>query len=680
MTIKELVARHGDLSKIPNAELYDFLCEPATRIELARLLSPYSDKIKESGEAKEKEQKEFLLKLATEKLEEFKRHPFVASVRDRCKKDLTWMTCYWTWETNPEGEGKHISENKITPESHGPILDLFVKKDDSRKLKDQDTCKTRLLLWPRGGMKSTIDVVDTAQWILNFPEIRILYLTGDDDLAQGFVKETKGHFLVKPNEPSLMNLFFPEFCFEEKDKGNVYEFNNPVWLAKKILRKEPTVQASSVGSGLGGRHYEVVKADDSVYDGNSGNEEVCKKVSTKISTTVRHGKALRFYGYLDIVGTRYHTYDYYGEVINLHNKMPEDVQTTSGNCWTVTFNSKKNEKILIGRAIVIKPEVAERLEKEGKPVTYTEAGPEGCDLLLPDVMPYSSLISEWMNNEETFEGQMNQNPRSASKTTFDRPLLVRSTVRWDELPYRGPVSLIWDFAGPFNSKKRGDRDFCTASAAVWNEKGHCFIIDILRNRYKPTDLAKAVVDFAVRHHPFIVGIEDASGARYLEPEIQRVAQQSGDQYVAQLLSRIDWITPENQFDAKKYRMAEMHPLLVHGLLKFSAVCPHLQTLYDEFERCMDGRGHDDIPDVISRQRRYANRILQMVAKPENNNNLVLSSPDKAAWNMLFAEGDCFGCVGGGIPQPLPIITPEREPEMQAEEYYAGVPNILGAGL
>jgi len=606
-----------------------------------------------------------------------KQHPFIASVRSRCKKDLVWLTCFFCWETNPEGEGQPISENKITYESHGPILDLFVKKDDSKKIKDQDKRKIRMLLWPRGGMKSTIDVVDAVQWILNFPAIRILYLTGDDDLAQGFVKETKGHFLDHTDEPTLMNLFFPEFCFAESKVGNVYEFNSPVWLAKKVYRKEPTVQASSVGSGLGGRHYEVVKADDSVYDGNTGTAEVCQKVSKKISTTVRPGKALRFYGYLDIVGTRYHDVDYYGEVIEKHRASSNDLATVEGRCWSRTENPITGEVILIGKAIVIKPETAAKLEKEGRPVTYTEAGPDGCDLLLPEIMPYSSLIQEWMNNEDTFEGQMNQNPRAAGRVTFDLATLHRATVNFQEMPFSGPVSQTWDFAGPwFPHKKKKGRDFCTGSNAIWNEKGVCFINDLIRDRFTPDALAQAVVDFAVKYHPFIVGIENSPGVQYLEPTILSKARATNDTHVIQVLGRIDWITPENQIGAKEIRMAEQQPLLVAGLLKFAHHMPHLQMLYKEFEGCLHGVGHDDIPDVISRQRKYAPRIVQMAAKPETSSRAFLVSPEQASWNMMFADGDQFGRPGLGVTPP-PIIAPEPEPEHSVPDMYPGVANVIG---
>jgi hypothetical protein len=673
-TGKELAEQYGSADNIPHDVLYEFLCQQDTRDELRKLLAPYRDKLKEAAETKDKDQKEFFLKSANEKLEEFKKTSFIASVRRRCKSDLEWLNCYFCWETNPEGAGKPISENRVTRASHGPILDFFVKKDDTKRIAEQDSRKLRLLLWPRGGMKSTIDVVDSVQWILNFPGIRILYLTADDDLAVGFVDETKGHFIQKMDELSLMNLFFPEFCVEESKLGNQFEFNCPVWAAKQINRKEPTVQASSLGSSLSGRHYEVIKADDAVANRNSENDIQCKKVARQISLSARPGKMLRPFGYFDAVGTRYHEEDYYGEIIE---KNVGDLKTTTGKCWTLTENSTTGQLILIGKAIVIRPEVVEKLEKEARPTTYIEAGRDGCDLLLPDIMPYSFLMGEYSDNEDTFEGQLNQNPRSQGSTTFDRPLLLRSTVPFSALPYAGPVSIVWDFAGPFNNKK--GRDYCAGAAAQWNDKGQCFIVDLIRSRYRPADLAKAVVDFAKKWHPFIVGIEEAAGAKFLEPAILAESAKTGDQQVIQILSRIDWISPDNQKDAKNMRVAALHPWLVHDRLKFANFLPFLQVLYDEFERCLHGTGHNDIPDVISYQPRYAPRVMQAMVKQGETNPMWSMSLDQAQHNLLFEEGtDAFGRVGY-MPM-TPIVTPEPEPEIQATEMYPGVQSVLGAGF
>jgi hypothetical protein len=89
-------------------------------------------------------------------------------VERRCLEDLEWLAGYFTHETNPETAGTPIWMNMIRRENHGPILDLFVKKDKSKSIAEQSEIKNRLLLYPRGGMKSSIGLIDLVQWILNF--------------------------------------------------------------------------------------------------------------------------------------------------------------------------------------------------------------------------------------------------------------------------------------------------------------------------------------------------------------------------------------------------------------------------------------------------------------------------------------------------------------------------------
>lgn len=647
-SLEELKAQFGSLQQTPDDHLYAYIDQESVRTKL-----------------KDERDKQGLDKY----------HDLISTteigieVRRRARADLFFLARYICWGSNAESAGRTWDDNRICEEVHRRVCDFFIKKDNKKPLPEQDTvCKRRILLYPRLSMKSTIDVIDAVQWILNFPEIRILFLTAADDLAVGFVDEAKGHFIERPDEPTLMNLFFPEFCVSEKElaKETAFVFTCPVWKRQGIRRKEATIMASSIGSTLSGFHFEVVKADDPVSNKNSESEEQCKKVTKQLNVSVR--KMLRQWGYFDGIGTRYADEDYWGDVLE---KNVGEIDKKSEPCWELMTNLKTGQKILIGRAIVIKPEVSARLEKEGKPVNYIEASEAGCDLLFPDQITYSFLMQEYTTDEVSFEGQYNNNPRPASETPFTRPLLLRSTVTFEDMPFRGPTSQTWDFAF---SKKKG-RDYSTGSCAIWDEKGQCFINDLIRARLHHNDLAKAVVDFARRWHPFVIGIEDAAGSKFLEPAIIAEAQKTNDPQVIAVCSRIDWITPDNQKDAKKMRMATLHPWLVNGRMKFANYLQHLDVLYSEFERCLTSHHHDDIPDVISRQPRYAPSMQQLIEK----NEIQTWTRSDAAWNLMFEENcDAFGRIGMGWTQPVDEQPVEEGPprETPAPEYDP----ILGAGI
>src|SRR5208282_1897626 len=142
--------------------------------------------------------------------------------------------------------------------------------------------KERLLLVPRGGFKSSIDMADCVQWVINYSEITIMILTGVLDLANDFVKEIRGHFklddgehedvnlmgtkkAIKPRTmqdgtPFMFQVLFAEHCIA-KDDGRASEFQTP---AASLIEKECTIFAASIDQNLSGWHVGVMKLDDVV--------------------------------------------------------------------------------------------------------------------------------------------------------------------------------------------------------------------------------------------------------------------------------------------------------------------------------------------------------------------------------------------------------------------------------
>jgi phage terminase large subunit-like protein len=538
---------------------------------------------------------------------------------------------------------------------------LFVAKDESKPLDKQDRRKERLLLYPRGIFKSTLDVIDAVQWVLCFPDIRILFLTGGKGLAVEFLSEFKSHFMIDPDEPTFMNIYFPEFCKEDtkEEQGNMYVFISP---ARKHFSKEPTAMASSVDSKLSGKHYDVMKVDDAVTNDTPEDADTLKKIYNNFNVIT---KMLMPYGYLDIVGTRYHDLDMYGELLNINiGEIAKTRDEEAGELalWEYSENKTTGFQTLIGRAIVPKPGIYKDIK---------ELEEDECIVHFPEYLPFAKLKYEWHKSEKASEGQYNQNPRPKSTTTFTLPLLQRQTIDHTKIPYSGPITITWDFA--FSKKK--NRDFSTASVARWNDKAEMFIIDIVRGRYIHTDLAKAVVKLAMDWRPVIIAIEDAAGSRFLEPTIIAEAEKTGMQDVIAVCKRIDWFPPDPQDGAKQIRMSSLHPWLVNNRLFFAKFLPYLDILYNEFQLCLVSHHHDDIPDVIAQQPRYAPHMAQMLATQQS----ASYSAEDASFNLLFVPGsDAFGRIGFQSPQLVVPVPVERGPA--AESAYNDAPSILGAGL
>jgi phage terminase large subunit-like protein len=646
-TYDELLEEYGAGPAIPDEVLYNWLIAPIT-------------------------QKGIMAQLALGE-EAFSKQKAVIEVRRRSRQDLYWLIAYFLWDSSPEGVNKPITKSLLREKTHRPLCDTFVRKDNTKDIADQDPVfKERIVLYPRGAFKSTIDIADAVQWILNFPEIRILFVTAEDSLAVGFVDRAKGHFVMRPKNPSLMNLFFSEFCVDEKKLGSSFEFTCPVWSKLKVKRAEATIMARSINSTLSGWHFEIIKADDIVNTQNSDKQEACKKVIDHFDIDAN---MLMSFGYLDFIGTRYSEFDLYGDKIM---KNTGTVSTVSGldntndpRPWTRYTNPDTGTIIMIGKAREMKPEAKKLVQDE----TVKEDQLEEKDFyfLFPESLGHKILLKKKRTNETVFEGQQQQNPRSKSKIVMGRLLLEKRTIPFAKVPI-GPVIITWDFA--FSPDKK--RDFSTAAVGVYNAKGELFIIHLVRKHFTPAALAKEVVDLAQRYHPVVCAIENAGGSKLLEPSIMAEARRRNQQWLITLCKRIDWFKTDNHKGSKKMRMGTMHPPLVEGKLFFVNTLPYLQVLYDEFEVCLGNHHHDDIPDVISQQLRYVPQVKSMMIKKK----LPEWSNQDAAWNILFEENcDAFGRPGYGASETM--TQHFGEPPLrgvEAETSSNGLDPILGAGL
>ena len=99
--------------------------------------------------------------------------------------------------------------------------EFFVRKNPTYKtfkefssIKNYIDKKERLLLVPRGGFKSTMNMADCVQWVLSFPEITILVLSGVLSLANKFVGEIKGHFTLEEGGLDFAGLFVEKKNFK----------------------------------------------------------------------------------------------------------------------------------------------------------------------------------------------------------------------------------------------------------------------------------------------------------------------------------------------------------------------------------------------------------------------------------------------------------------------------------
>lgn len=477
------------------------------------------------------------------------------SLRFRCQTDLYFLA-------------KDILGKDLVEATHRPVTKFFVQKDPRLPLAQQSIIKERLLLYPRGSYKSTLNICDSVQWIICFPQIRILVLTGADDLAVSFVDELKDYFVLQ-DPPTLFQDLFPEHCIDIGRKGNQGEFRTP---AQGQRTREPTVFASSILANNSGWHVDVMKPDDVVTDKNSETITELQKITRKFKM-VR--KLLMPWGYRDTIGTPYSIFDCYADHMDQAR----------------TYEEKFGKKVL---HFLRRPAWWIKGTDYITPTVEQSEFRENLELLFPEVLTYEFLRKEQHADERSFNSQYLCNPIEASQVVFTLDDLRRHSLPPTQVPHKLKHYIAWDFA---YSAKKG-RDFSVGAVGAVDEQGRLYIVDIIRKRFLPDELAYAVAYASWQYKPEIVGVENSAGAKFLEMDIQRHAATMGIQV------GIDWFPVSKKLEAKELRVKELQTMLAQGQLWFVNTIPCMDALYKEFAQFGGPHHHDDIPDAIAHLRRY----------------------------------------------------------------------------
>lgn len=211
-------------------------------------------------------------------------------------------------------------------------------------LSDLETIfKKKMILWPRGLFKTSASVVKIVQFILNYPNIRMCFLTGGDQLAKRQLSRVK-RFFEKPT--SRFQRLFPEFCVKSVlDKrtqkwedvpvkmGNAHEFTVPARTNTTFA--EPTFAISTAKSVKAGSHFDIIFVDDLVNDQNYKSVKLLEKCFQDYLDVV---PLLETNGFLFMTGTRYSFGDTYQRIQELADEEEKEKGKTIWkfsvqSCW-----------------------------------------------------------------------------------------------------------------------------------------------------------------------------------------------------------------------------------------------------------------------------------------------------------------------------------------------------------
>lgn len=543
---------------------------------------------------------------------------------------------------------KEIFHRDLYEATHRPVIDFFLKKTPFAPAFKKNSVyglaefheaiealaplerRKGLLLYPRGTYKSSINADDITQYVICFPDIRILILVGEGSLGESFVPDIKQRFVLeKGAEPSEFQMLFPEFVIDlesDKDRGGSQEYWCP---ARRLKQKEPTFGSISILGATSGWHCDVLKPDDMIND------------TTPVETSISRGKVVRKFlttlnmldphGILEVNGTRYHDDDAYEHLKSILKKM----RYLCGASWTPLPHARlKKLKDLTEQDVV---------------------------LLFPERQGYAFLKEKLDLDEKTFCLQQLNNPQLLGESVkFKIEDLRAATI---QVPQDNSFKRynFWDVA---TTDSEGSDFSCGGFVSIDTARWIAYLHVLIMDKFTPSELAFQIAKLAKETNPEKVFFEKYkdSAEIWLEQEVLRVGVSWGFQVPVHAFKT------DKTKGAKGRRICGLEPLITGGRLFFSNRIPNLEQLFKQFtdfKGVPNTKRHDDGPDMLS----FLRMVMPMTGmelpapqQPSLNMNLhsMNNSESNAAW--LAAQSKDAAVRAFLNPQVAPVVVSQPRPE------------------
>lgn len=474
---------------------------------------------------------------------------------------------------------------------HQPAVDLFFPKNPDVAIEDQDPIKFRMHLDPRKTFKTTLGLVDTAQWLAaHSRRLTLLYETATQPLAASMMNVTVMHF-----QRGWLRKLFPEVEFTARKREDCYDSD---------LRTEPsldpTVGYTSPKSAQAGWHPLLMNVDDAVDAINSGINATDESRKRLIDTHDTNKNLLRAGGFMNIRGTRYHPFDMYGHELE-------------------TMNPKK-WKCLVRGSLTLKS--GERLvpgefPREDEMVLHFAELRE---------MDYESLRDVFYGNYETFMCQQMNDPMGGAIVTFTDPMYAAALMDADRIPPIGDTLLYW--RAPYGGKPvMATYD---EGAMIRIAGGKLFVLDAWKGIFSPTGRAEKIVKAVREHQAEAVVIEMAPGTEYIGHDIANEALRRNCSV------RVQWAAFEEDDNRRASRMKQAEPVMKAGMLKFSTGMKHAADCRKQFVN-FGLLQENGIVDCVSRATERVPLSLLRANMTQEEIDMQRARRENAQWNQIFGQ-------------------------------------------
>jgi len=464
------------------------------------------------------------------------------AMRQECRTDL-WRLCQ---VLGYRDVGKpHIRIYKHLQQFKGgsePLNQVTIKTGAGYKplcsMWELEGKRKKLSLVTRGGLKTSIlTQAHSIQWILNYPDVRILLVSAQLGRAKDFLKGIKEHF----TKNELFRWLFPEYCPKNTESGKVEDFGNDEQFTIPCRRiagiKEPTVRVASADSSVAGGHYDVIKVDDLVEDQNTrtpGGIEQTRKFFGSLWPLLETSPLPPGHGWLDVTGTIYHFSDLHQTIITEEQK-----KATEAREWDIlhipaaTDYGTERAKAWWPERIGLK--ALQKIEKDpalGPSVLYPQ-------YLLRPLQDKNGLITS----------------RDDIKWISRRELnALKARINWN---------VTVDLAG-MGTSQGADADYDCINLHGWGTDGRCYFDKIIWGRLDPdTVIAEMFRLFEYQPRIMFFKVEAEAHARILLPFLKKEMGRNGKPYLPIMEIKRDNTT------SKVHRIRGTQPYWKNGAFRFA---------------------------------------------------------------------------------------------------------------
>lgn len=484
--------------------------------------------------------------------------------------------------------------DQFNRELHGPAVDLFFPKNRSLPIEEQDPIKLRMHLDPRKTFKTTLGLVDTAQFIAAHSErLTLLYETATQPLARGMMNVTVLHF-----GRGLLGRLYPEILFKQRKQEDCYDSST-----RNMPSIDPTVGYTSPASAQAGWHPLLLNCDDMVDAINSGIKATTESRQGLISVHHTNKNTLRAGGYLNIRGTRYHPFDLYGHELE-------------------TMNPKK-WKILIRASIAFKDpgRKDERLLEGEFPAEEDVLCPFAA---LPE-MDYESLRDLFYAEYTTFMCQQQNDPAGGSVQKFTEKMWQSALLAAERIPAIGDGTYVcWRL--PYGGKPYMT-DFAEG-AAVRIAQGKVYVLDAWHGSYGPTGLGEKIVKTLKQHEPDALLMEAMPGSEYMGAILRQEMMRRN------ITMRVEWTPFEEDDHLRSQAILQLEPLMKAGRLFFSQGMANMK----ECHRQLVNFGLVEQNGIVDAIRRCAeNTQISLIRAQLSEDEIAWQQQlrEEQQWNQIF---------------------------------------------